>query len=469
MTNDKIDDYIKIIKSATFESLVPSPGYRYSPGESQVGLTVAPPCNCDIRFYVGKFTLQMPKFQLSEEEKRLPESWKNYSNDVNEKDKRLLLSTRPVNQGHCGSCFAVAIATTISDNFLFKYNLDYNPNLSPLYILSCLDKNKQINNQCGGGNPALVVDLIVDNGGITTNCSQNYYKLCEAQEFCQGDGKDHMIAAADITLDDRNKFIPPCGHCTDDKPKLFTIKKRIVSNDIPSIKLHIMKYGAAVGGFLIFKNFMADTSKGKFSKTNGIYIHTVGYLKNPAEFDTVLGGHAISIVGWGSDIITFTDVYGNVYKDKKIDYWVCRNSWSTNWGDGGYFKYAMYKEFDVLEGEQQLPPIQVEISFEKKNKSGLGGIILIEPDQYNIDPEEGNPLLTKLTCDVDYKCEKPVVPNPPTPNPLDKNVKNNQLSTFKKFMIGFFFIIVMIGLYFYIFGTGKKRKGKSKKRSHRRR
>jgi hypothetical protein len=462
----KIDDYIKIIKTATFEKLVPSPGYRFSPGESQIGLTVAPPSNCDIRFRVGKFMLQMPKFQLSEEEKQLPESWKNYTNDaVNSKDKRLLLSTRPVNQGHCGSCFAVAIATTISDNFLFKYNLDYNPNLSPLYILSCLDNNKQVNNQCGGGNPSLVVDLIMNNGGISTNCAQNYYKLCEAQEFCQGDGKDHMIAAADITLDDRNKFIPPCGRCTDDKPKLFTIKKKIVSFDVPSIKLHIMKYGAAVGGFLIFKNFMSDVSKGKFLKTNGIYIHSVDYSNNLRDFNNILGGHAISIVGWGSDTITFNDIYGNQYKNRKINYWICRNSWSTNWGDGGYFKYAMYQEFEVLEGEQQLPPIQGSVAFEKDNGAGLGGVILIEPDRYNIDPEEGNPILNKVTCDTEYKCE---TPPSPIPTPLSDKKETNQLSTFKKFMFGFFFIIVMICLYFYIFGTGKKRKGKGKKQSHRR-
>ena len=97
-----------------------------------------------------------------------------------------------------------------------------------MYILSCLADNKQINNQCGGGNPSLVVDLIMNNGGISTNCAQNYYKLCEAQEFCHGDGKDHMIASADITLDDRNKFIPQCGRCTDEKPKLFTIKKKLL-------------------------------------------------------------------------------------------------------------------------------------------------------------------------------------------------------------------------------------------------
>jgi hypothetical protein len=127
----------------------------------------------------------------------------------------------------------------------------------------------------------------------------------------------------------------------------------------------------------------------------------------------------------------------------------------------------MYQEFEVLEGEQQLPPIQGSVAFEKDNGAGLGGVILIEPDRYNIDPEEGNPILNKVTCDTEYKCETPPSPIPTPPAPSDKK-ETNQLSTFKKFMFGFFFIIVMICLYFYIFGTGKKRKGKGKKQSHRR-
>ena len=230
-----------------------------------------------------------------------------------------------------------------------------------------------------------------------------------------------------------------------------------------------MKYGAAVGAFLIFKNFMGDVSKGKFLKTNGIYIHSVGYSNNPDDVGNIAGGHAISIVGWGSDTITFTDIFNNEYKNKKIDYWVCRNSWSTNWGDGGYFKYAMYKEFEESESDgQQLPPIQSDVSFEKENKNGLGGIILIEPDQYNVVPEEGNPLLNKITCNPEYKCDEQKYVSEKKEN-KDTNVK--KLSTFTKFMIGGFFIIIMICLYFYIFGTGsgKKRKGKSKKQSHRRR
>lgn len=37
-----------------------------------------------------------------------------------------------------------------------------------------------------------------------------------------------------------------------------------------------------------------------------------------------MGGHAVKIVGWGTE--------------NGVDYWLVANSWSTKWGEDGYFK-----------------------------------------------------------------------------------------------------------------------------------
>lgn len=49
--------------------------------------------------------------------------------------------------------------------------------------------------------------------------------------------------------------------------------------------------------------------------TSGVYVHTAG--KN-------LGGHAVKLIGWGTDAGT--------------PYWLIANSWNSDWGENGFFR-----------------------------------------------------------------------------------------------------------------------------------
>ena len=79
-------------------------------------------------------------------------------------------------------------------------------------------------------------------------------------------------------------------------------------SDIPAtFDAEIMTYGPVEAAFTVFADFPTYKS--------GVYKHTTG---------KALGGHAIKIVGWGTE--------------NGEDYWTVVNSWNSDWGDKGTFK-----------------------------------------------------------------------------------------------------------------------------------
>ena len=65
--------------------------------------------------------------------------------------------------------------------------------------------------------------------------------------------------------------------------------------------------GPVESAFTVYADFVHYKS--------GVYSHQTGQA---------LGGHAIKVIGYGTENGT--------------DYWLVQNSWTTTWGDGGYFK-----------------------------------------------------------------------------------------------------------------------------------
>lgn len=311
-----------------------------------------PPINTNIDFSMAstfQATAHPGLSAISPEEIPKAFNWRDGPFNSDQKSKVPLITT-PGNQLLCGSCWAIAGAGIVGDNFVVSGVVDWKPDLSTTYSLACYPQK-----QCQGGNPALLFNDIAKGGLLSKHCID--YTWCETNPNCNGKGEKHFEKGKHVNL---SPLIPSCG-CYE-KGSFYRFKidggakkgpqrlswgvDGLNEKTFPStIKRQIFTRGPVLGGFLVFKNFM----KGAFTKTHGnkgIYLENGVYNQgDDVRFDDkqtaseqYSGSHAVAVIGWGVEKDVKVDNKGT---KKDVPYWFCRNSWGTKWGDGGYFKIAM--------------------------------------------------------------------------------------------------------------------------------
>ena len=405
MAVDNMQNLVNILKDQTALAVPLSESnkkkFRSSKtGEKQPTHLVIPPnkaiitFNRDIKLFKS---IKPGRFKASKV--ALPENWTNFDPKVS---KYAAYVSKPQNQQKCGSCFAFAAATAMNDVFIFGKKLNFNPDISPLSILSCV-KDKSCNLQCDGGDPLGVLDYIQYNG-ITTNYCMNYTDSCNSMPSCyQPVKKAFDEANREKTFRSSNKpiQIPPCGCCNNTPNFSYYINQPLLisattginiqgnQDSVQIIKEHLFAYGAAVSGYIVYANFVHDKSNGKFEKTAGIYIESENYCPDPVNVNgrktkinpyEFMGCHAISIVGWGVEKRPIKLDDGTVLNN--TPYWYCRNSWSNEWGLNGYFKMAMYKKVGKKEINKTTAFERINTVRIKNDTYQIGGTIVFTPKKF---------------------------------------------------------------------------------------
>jgi len=352
------------------QTVKPPPGAQ---GEERIQpAIIIPPLNTDIDFsMLPTFTIDSHKglADLAEQPLEITFNWRDGSYNENKGQfelspqlrKKIPNISSPANQMLCGSCWAMAGSGIVGDSFVISDVVDWKPNLSATYCLACYPQK-----QCHGGNPAKLLIDISRGGIVSKHCID--YSWCETNQWCNGDALKHFKMQHQHQRHILNNLIPPCGclekgdfykFMVDSEPGPQQLSIGMHNMDPQklkaTIKAHIRHKGPVLGSFLVFENFM----KGYFTKSKpnkGLYLENAVYQANgTVTYQTIdtksyKGSHAVAIIGWGIEKNVQLDNNG---KKQDVPYWFVRNSWTSKWGDKGYFKMAMYpfnklSQFDKL-------------------------------------------------------------------------------------------------------------------------
>eukprot|EP01043_Picozoa_sp_COSAG02_P044456 COSAG02_NODE_3974_length_5968_cov_26.913466_3_plen_375_part_00 len=234
-------------------------------------------------------------------------------------------------QSMCGCCWAFGTAEAASDRLCIATE---GKTIVPLSSQDlCFNSNPD---GCNGGSPNMAWDYIKKKGIVSG----------KQQEFIAGTkGPNPDPFAGDDTCSDFS--LPHCHHhgpvgsdpfpaegtpgCPNQKsPKgptecdkastkkyesdkyTFTGEVKMVGANETYLKAEIMANGPVTVAFTVFSDFE--------SYAGGVYIKTPNAK--------MAGGHAVKMVGWGTDSSS----------GKPVDYWKIANSWNPYWGEKGYFR-----------------------------------------------------------------------------------------------------------------------------------
>ena len=254
-----------------------------------------------------------------------PVEWKDYLSPVK-------------NQGSCGSCWAFASSSTLSDRFSILTNNTVKVDLSPVNMILCnlYDFEKSSSNDnilfqlnrvkkraCYGDTLSNAWSFLFILGVTSTKCTPYQYKKglvtwnLQTFDYIEELPLCHEIGglSGDMCVDYSTNTYRGIEEGT---PARFY---RCMSfYTVPGIKKHggsellirkeIWKWGPVSAGMDVYNDFYTFDAKNSIYKWNGE--------------GKKISGHAVEIVGWGIEGTT--------------PFWWIKNTWGEKWGINGYFK-----------------------------------------------------------------------------------------------------------------------------------
>lgn len=224
-------------------------------------------------------------------------------------------------QGSCGSCWAFGAVEAISDRVCVHSNAKVSVEVSAEDLLSCC--GSECGMGCNGGYPSGAWRYWTEKGLVSGGLYDSHigcrpYSIPPCEHHVNGSRPSCKGEEGDTP-----KCVKKCesGYGPDySSDKHYGSDSYSVPSSQEEIMAEIYKNGPVEGAFSVYEDFPNYKS--------GVYQHVTG---------EEIGGHAIKILGWGVENGT--------------PYWLCANSWNTDWGDKGYFKILRGQDHCGIESE----------------------------------------------------------------------------------------------------------------------
>jgi hypothetical protein len=282
----------------------------------------------------------------------------------------------PINQGNCGACYAFAVTSALTDrirlankdHFTGKVDIDGQivmNQLSPYLTAGCSTCDKKGVNKdfreliisakkcanesspCDGGVIEWTVGIIANNGMLSLSCNatEGAYK-CHSLVGYGYNNKTHKCVTWKFRGVNKVHLL--------ESDQLKTALEKGDTNKLALnedyIKQEIFLHGPVAAGMDIYQSFYEFYKKPENARKVYNFV--------PAG-DISIGGHAVTICGWGSSSNSSSS-NGSEGGEK---YWICRNWWGDKWGDQGYFYILRGTNLCDIESDVWSSQIDLPASF----------------------------------------------------------------------------------------------------------
>lgn len=250
--------------------------------------------------------------------------------------------TSVFDQGQCGSCWAFSASSVFGDRLRIKgMGLSNNDHISQYHLAACMkcqskgENGKVCKRVCNGHYMDEVIQWLSTNGAysyhdVKSHISGNGLQIKHADDYVCFEPEGATIYKAKGGYRVNPYTMDQLHNDTKRKSNEKTIMNEIMNN------------GPVTATIRVHDPIRGDLSKNLYLHKTGVYGYP--WTKDPAETD---GYHAISIVGWGEEIIDGTTV----------PYWIIRNSWGTEWGENGFGKVLRGANRCIIESDVWAPDV----------------------------------------------------------------------------------------------------------------